>query len=47
MAKGDVRENVVLQPGDRLYVPDKKAGRSPGGLLNLLYPLTSVFYLFR
>jgi polysaccharide biosynthesis/export protein len=47
MASGDMKENEVLQPGDRLFVPDKKSHQSPGGLLNLLYPLTSVFYLFR
>ncbi len=46
MAKGDQKENELLQPGDMLYVQDKKS-RAPGGLLNLLYPLSSVFYLFR
>jgi polysaccharide export outer membrane protein len=44
LAKGDQAENALLQPGDVLYVPDKKNHSSTGGLLNLLSPLTSVLY---
>ena len=47
LAKGDQAENALLQPGDVLYVPDKKTHPSTGGLLTLLAPLTSVIYLLR
>jgi ribosomal protein L16 Arg81 hydroxylase len=40
-------ENLLLQPGDMLYVPDKGTHRSPVENLNLLYPFTYLFGLFR
>ena len=47
MAKGDQAENAPLQPGDVLYVPDKKTHRPAAEALGLLWPLTSLFTLLR
>jgi polysaccharide export outer membrane protein len=46
MAQGNMTENVLLEPGDLLYVPDKKI--HPGvSMMNILAPLTSLVFLFR
>jgi polysaccharide export outer membrane protein len=47
LTKGDMNENLLVQPGDMLYVPDKSTRRSPLESLNLLYPFTYLFGLFR
>jgi protein involved in polysaccharide export with SLBB domain len=46
METGNPADNDLLRPGDVLYVPDKKTRRSPD-MLGLLYPLTTIFSLFR
>jgi polysaccharide export outer membrane protein len=45
--KGGSAENELLQPGDLLYVPDKKERRSPTEALSLFLPLTGLLGLFR
>jgi polysaccharide export outer membrane protein len=47
MAKGDMAENEPLQPGDVLYVPDRKSHHSASEALGLLWPLTGLINLFR
>jgi polysaccharide biosynthesis/export protein len=47
MAKGDMKENALVQPGDVLYVPDKKSSKSGAEALGMLWPLTGLINLFR
>jgi protein involved in polysaccharide export with SLBB domain len=47
MATGDMAKNEPLQPGDVLFVPDRKSHHSPLESLSLLFPLTGLLNLFR
>jgi protein involved in polysaccharide export with SLBB domain len=47
MAKGDMAANVLVHPGDLIFIPDKKKHGSPLDSLNLILPITSLFTLLR